>query len=121
MFLSSLSRKTFESIGRESGGSGDPLSRILKYDSAASGDLIRVVSVVYKRKRLYVIIDDTLIFKVYSKFIAGTSDNFDSADRKIYRSLCSVVAMITNGNIAIHVEQTIRTFKEFAAVDHKKE
>ncbi len=120
LLLSSPSRKTFESLGREAGVSGDSISRIIKHDSVTPDELIKVVNAVFKRKRLYLIIDDTLILKTYSKFIAGTSDNFDSADRKTHRSLCSVVAMITDGTIAIPVDQAIWTAMEFATVDCKK-
>ncbi len=84
LLLSSPFRKTFESLSREAGVSGDPISRIIKHDSATPGDLIKVVNAVFKRKRLYLIINDTLILKVYSKLIAGTSYNFDSGDLDVY-------------------------------------
>lgn len=66
------------------------------------------------------IIDDTLILKLYSKIISGTSDNYDSSDGKTYRSLCSVVAMISDGETSIPVSQEIWTSKEFAKDSYAK-
>ena len=120
LLLSSAPRKTFESLGRDIDISGDTISRIVEHNSATAEDLIKIVKAIFKNKRLYLVIDDTLILKMYSKFISGTSDNYDSADRKTYRSLCSVVAMITDGNIAIPVDQLIWTAMEFATDTYKK-
>lgn len=119
LLLSIANRKTFESLGIVSSTSGDTIARIVECNAATPDDLLKIVKVVFKNKRLYLIIDDTLILKLYSKVIPGTSDNFDSADRKTYRSLCAVVAMITDGYTAIPIDQSIWTAIEFAADTYK--
>lgn len=119
LLLSIANRKTFESLGIISNTSGDTIARIVECNAATPDDLAKIVKIIFKNKRLYLIIDDTLILKLYSKVIPGTSDNFDSADRKTYRSLCSVVAMITDGHTAIPVDQAIWTAIEFATDTYK--
>jgi hypothetical protein len=120
LLLSIAKRKTFESLGVVCDTSGDTIARIAECNAATPDDLLKIVKVIFKNKRLYLIIDDTLILKLYSKAIPGTSDNYDSADHKSYRSLCSVVAMITDGHTAIPVDQAIWTAIEFAGKEYKK-
>ena len=120
LLLSIANRKTFETLGHVHSISGDTITRIVKCNAATTEDLLKTVKVVFKNKRLFLIIDDTLILKLYAKCIPGTSDNYDSADRKSYRSLCSVVAMITDGHIAIPIDQAIWTALEFATDTYKK-
>lgn len=120
LLLSTANRKTFESLGAVNDTSGDTIARIVEHDAATTGDLLKIIKVTFKKKRLHLIIDDTLILKLYSRVIPGTSDNYDSADHKSYRSLCSVVAMITDGDIAIPIDQAIWTALEFATNDYKK-
>ncbi len=112
LLLSSPYRKTFESLGRNIGVSGDTISRLVEHKAATIQDLVKIVKTVWKRRRLYLIIDDTLIMKIYSKIIQGTSDNYDSSDGKVYRSLCAVVALITDGEIAIPIDLGIWTSEE---------
>jgi hypothetical protein len=114
LLLSMPSRKTFESLARSLATSGSSVSRMVADYAATTDDLIRIVKKLLKGKRLYLIIDDTLILKLYSKIIPGTCDNYDSSDGKTYRSLCAVVAVITDGNIAIPIDKSIWTSKEFA-------
>lgn len=114
LLLSIPGRKTFEALARELQTSGDSISRLLENYAATMADLIRIVKDLFKHKRLYLIVDDTLIRKMYSKIIPGTSDNYDSSDGKTYRSLCSVVAVITDGKIAVPVGQEFWTASEFA-------
>ncbi len=120
LLLSISNRKTFEALAREVGKSGDTIARIVEHNAATSQDLIRVIKKTLKRKRLYLIIDDTIILKIYSKIISGTCDNYDSSDRKTYRSLCSVVAVITDGDIAIPIDQALWISAEFANDNHFK-
>jgi len=60
-----------------------------------------------KNKKVYLIIDDTIISKEYSNFIEGTSDNFDPSNSRTYRSLCSVVLILTDGKTSIPITHGI--------------
>ena len=113
LLLSIPSRKTFEALARSIQTSGSSVSRMLTDCPATTQDLIKIVKKLLKGKRLYLIIDDTLILKLYSKIIPGTGDNYDSSDGKTYRSLCAVVAVITDGKIAIPIDKAIWTSVEF--------
>lgn len=120
LLLSTPRRKTFEELGREACLSGDSISRLVEHSAATSQDLINIVKTMLKGKRLFFIVDDTLILKIYSKNIQGACDNYDSADRTSYRSLCSVVALITDGETAIPVDQSLWISQEFKKDGYEK-
>ncbi len=120
LILSNSKRKTFESLGLELEVSGDTISRLVTENVAGINDFIRIAQNIFCRKKVYLLIDDTLILKVYSRFIEGTSDNYSSSDKRVYRSLNSVVAMITDGITAIPISQEIWTSREFDKKKYKK-
>jgi putative transposase len=64
-------------------------------------------------------IDDTLIMKMYSKVIEGTNNNYDSSDGKTYKSLCAVVAVITDGTVTIPISQDIWVSKELNQEEYR--
>lgn len=113
LLLSTAKRKTFESLGAETGISGDTISRLATNNATTVQDLIHAAKKIFLRKKLYLLIDDTLILKTYSRLIEGTSDNYNSSDGNTYRSLNSVVAMLTDGITAIPIDQKIWTSREF--------
>lgn len=120
LILSSPSRKTFESLAREIGTSGDFVAKVLDKSPTTTADLISMCKSIFKGKRTYLLIDDTLILKVYSQIIEGACDNYSSSDRKEYRSLCSVVAVLTDGKIAIPIDQMLWTSLEYDEINYKK-
>ncbi len=67
LLLSIPCRKTFESLGKAIDMSGDTISRLVEHKAATFEDLTKIIRTVWKRKKLYLIIDDTLIMKIYSK------------------------------------------------------
>lgn len=107
LLLSIPGRKTFEFLAKNIGVSGDSVARMVENYAATVQDLVNIAKAVFKGKKLYLIIDDTLILKLYSKVIQGTCDNYDSSDRKTYRSLCAVVAVITDGIDTIPISEEI--------------
>ncbi len=96
--------------------SGDTISRLVEHKAATFEDLTKIIRTVWKRKKLYLIIDDTLIMKIYSKLIPGTSDNYDSSDGKVYRSLCAVVALITYGEIIYFADSALFVYTILALI-----
>lgn len=119
LLLSTPKRKTFESMGREIGISGDTVSRLVEHNAATMKDLIQIVKNACKRRRLRIIIDDTLIMKIYSKIIEGTDDNYSPSDGSIHRSLCTVVAIITDGRFVIPITHDIWASKELNKENHQ--
>jgi hypothetical protein len=120
LLLSTGERKSFESLGRNIGISGDSVTRLVEHHAATKEELLKIVKQVFKKKKVKLIIDDTLINKIYSKKINGACDNYDTSDKKVRRSICAVVAVITDGKIAIPVDERIWISKEFNNFDYKK-
>lgn len=120
LILSTAKRKTCPALGTTWDTSADSMLRILEHQAITTQELLGLAKKFFGQKPLFLIIDDSLIKKTYSKFIEGTSDNYDSADRKQYRSLCSIVAMLSDGVFALPIDQKIWTSEEFAVVYKKK-
>lgn len=120
LLLSTKKRKNFESLGLESGISGDKIAQLVTDNAITANDLIALAQRMFGRKKVYLLIDDTLILKTYSRVIEGTSDNYSSSEKRMYRSFCSVVAMLTDGITAIPIDQQIWTSKEFTSSEYKR-
>lgn len=98
LLLSIPERKTFEALARQAKISGDSMARLLEENPVAMQDLAKIAeSTLDKRLIWYLIIDDSLLLKLYSIMIGGTCDNYDSSDKRTRKSLCPVVAMISDG------------------------
>jgi SRSO17 transposase len=117
--LSILTHKTFEALARETGQGGDALMRSITKHPTTMHDLIRVARVLFKGKKVSLVLDDTLINKQYSRVIEGTSDNYSSSEGRINRSLCTVVAVLTDGQTSIPIDHHIWTAKEFDPSKYK--
>jgi hypothetical protein len=121
LIMSTSAKKNFESLARDVQASGDSISKILNTRIVTVSELMHYCKIIFKgNKRLYLIIDDSLISKIYSHYIEGACDNYDSSDRQIKRSLCSVVAMLTDGEIAIPIDQELWISMEYDPDNHKK-
>jgi hypothetical protein len=70
--------------------SGDTMLRLLDHHATTSDQLIEIAKKLFKSKDINLIMDDTLIEKMYSKAIERTSDNRDHSNGQVYRSFCSI-------------------------------
>lgn len=120
LLLSSSVKKNFESLGREVSLSGDSITRMLMNNAITTDDLLAFCTLIFGKKAVYLIVDDTLIKKIYSRLIEGVCDNYDSSQHHHYRSLCSVVAMVTDGETAIPVDQKLWFSEEYSPDNHQK-
>lgn len=102
--LLSTGKKTAENLSKVSEKSGDTILRMLNDKNVSSEELIRMAISLFGTNYLDAIIDDTNIEKMYSKLIEGTGDNYDASQRRTYRSLCSIVVMLSNRRFAIPVK-----------------
>jgi SRSO17 transposase len=103
----STTRKTCEAMASLAGKSGDTFCRLLKEKSVTPHDLVNIAKNILIGSSYYLILDDTIIEKTYAKWIEGACDNFDTSNGQIVRSLCSVVAMISDGKRAIPIDQDL--------------
>lgn len=117
--LLSTNRKTAESLSKASGVSGDTMLRILSKDAISPETLAMVAVAFFGTNRLHVIIDDTIIQKMYSLLIEGSGDNYDSSKHQYYRSLCTVVAMVSNGWFALPVTHEFWINKDILKDEYK--
>jgi Transposase DDE domain len=118
VLLLSNNFKSAEALAEMLSISGDTLLRILKNECVSCEELLKVAKEKFGMEKVTVVIDDTLIKKVYSRYIEGSSDNYDPVTKTTVRSLCTVVAMITDGKIAIPVVHKLWTNKEFCPEDY---
>lgn len=100
----STTKRTCESMAKIANKSGDYMLRTIGDDLIPPGVYVLLAKQFFGNRPLYLIIDDTLISKIYSQKIEGTSDNYDSSRRQICRSLCIVVAMVTDGKRALPIK-----------------
>ena len=77
--------------------------RILENESTTSKELFALAKAFFNNKDIYLLLDDSLIAKIYAKNIEGLTHIFDPSNQEHYKALCSVVAMITDGEYAIPV------------------
>jgi len=120
LLMSTSPRKTCEAMAIVAQVSGDKLCRILKEKIVTTPDLVALAMNVLVGKRLYLIIDDTLIAKIYSKEIEGACDNYDSSNVTTYRSLCSITAVLTDGKTVIPIDQELWLSSKLAQGAYKK-
>lgn len=112
LILSTNNKKTAEALSKVTGKSGDTTLRILEQKCATWEELITVAIAYFGTDKLYVIFDDSLIEKMFSKFIEASGDNYDSSTGQTYRSLCTVVGMLSDGKNAIPVIHDLWIKKE---------
>jgi hypothetical protein len=80
---------------------------IIKKKSVTPHDLVNIAKNILFGRGYYLILDDTIIEKTYAKWIEGACDNYDTSNVQIVRSLCSVVAMISDGKRAMPIDQDL--------------
>lgn len=117
--LLSTRKRTAEALSKICYSSGDTMLRILDKESITSKELTDLAIEFFGTKYVDVILDDTLLEKMYSKIIEGSGDNYDSSKGHVYRSLCSVVAMLSNGWYGIPVHHEFWIKKEISSDFYK--
>ena len=117
--LLSTDKKTAESLAKVSNTSGDTMLRLLDKSPISAEKLADVAMAFFGTNRLKVLLDDTTLAKMYSELIEGTGDNFDASKNQYYRSLCSVVAMVTNGWFALPITHEFWINKDILSDEYK--
>jgi len=117
--LLSTDKKTAESLAKVSNTSGDTILRLLDKSPITAEKLADVAIAFFGTNRLKVLLDDTMLAKMYSELIEGTGDNFDASKNQYYRSLCSVVAMVTNGWFALPITHEFWINKDILGDEYK--
>jgi hypothetical protein len=119
LLLSNATKKTAEALSKTLDISGDTVLRILEDECITWEDLVALAKQYFGTNKVRIIIDDTLIEKMYSKYIGGSGDNYDPVTKKTYRSICTVVAMLSDGKIAIPVLHALWVEEAFSGEHYK--
>lgn len=104
LILLSTGKKSFQNMGHIIQKSGDTISRLLRpaEDNMKQMQLISKQTFRYS-KRLYCVIDDTLIKKCHSRFMQGCGMFFDTKIGRRIMSFRLVIGLISDGKIAIPI------------------
>jgi hypothetical protein len=109
----SRGKRSFEQMGLLIGRSGDTVKRLL-HPTQSSFEISRNTckTVFAKEKTVYVGIDDTLLKKIYSRFMQGAGMFFDTKIGRRIMAYKLAICMITNGKIAIPIDCAYMFSKE---------
>lgn len=117
--LLSTRKRTAEALSKICYTSGDTMLRVLDKKSITSEELTHSAIEFFGTNHVDVILDDSLFEKMYSRVIEGSGDNYDSSKGYVYRSLCSVVAMLSNGWYGLPVHHQFWIKKEVSPDTYK--
>lgn len=104
LVLLSMGKKSFKNMGHIIQRSGDTVSRLLRSAEDNMKQARHISQQMFKhKKRLYCIMDDTLIKKCHSRFMQGCGMFFDTKISKSIMSFRLVIGLISDGKIAIPI------------------
>jgi hypothetical protein len=103
--LLSIGKKSFENLGRTIQKSGNTISRLLQ-PASASFEYMQYLcqSTFQDKKKLFCIIDDTLIKKIYSQEMQGSGMFYDGKVGKQILAYKLILCLISDGKFAIPIE-----------------
>jgi len=100
--LVSIGKKSFQNLGTFIKKSGDTVSRLLQPAEISLKQSQNISQSMFrKKKKLYCIIDDTLIKKVFSLYMQGSGMFFDTKIGRQIMAYRLVIGMISDGKFAI--------------------
>ena len=104
LLFSPKEKNNFESLGRKAKTSGDTAIRRLQSAEKSLALLGSMIQKVFKnKKKLYLVIDDTLIKKMFSEMIQGTGYFYDSKMGRRITAFRLVIGLISDGEIYIPI------------------
>ncbi len=116
LIVISIGKKSFKNMGRFIRKSGDTVSRLLQ-PSFESFKLSKEISqsMFQGKKKLFIILDDTLIKKVHSRLIQGTGMFYDCKIGKRIMAFRLIIGMISDGKFAIPIDCAYLFSKELTS------
>jgi len=98
----SIGKKSFTALGEVIQKSGDTIRRMLSPTDIIFRTLEEIAKQLFQtKKELILSIDDTLIKKIFSQFIEGTDEFFDTKSNRMVMSYKLLVASLTDGKHTI--------------------
>ena len=103
--LLSIGKKSFENLGRVIQKSGNTISRLLQPASISFKYTQYLCQSMFRDKRkLFCIIDDTLIKKIYSQEMQGSGMFYDGKIGRQIMAYKLILCLISDGKFAIPIE-----------------
>jgi hypothetical protein len=104
LILSNAGKKSFEALGKIAKKSGDTISRLLR-PAEESIALMRMIArtVFANDKKIFIVIDESVIRKMFSKLIQGVGYVFDNILGTEIRAYKLLACCITNGIYSIPI------------------
>lgn len=121
LVILSIGKKSFENMGKVIRKSGDTVSRLLQPANYSFHYTQTVSQIMFRdKKRLFLIIDDTLVKKIYSRFMQGTGSFFDTKIGRRITAYRLVLGMISDGKFVIPINGAYLFSKELIDEMEKK-
>ena len=109
----SSGRRNFENMGRILQKSGDTVFRLLKESCENFSCAQQISKILFMgHKKLYIIIDDTMIKKIFSENMQGAGMQFDTKIGRKIMAFRLMVGMISNGKYSVPIGSSYLFAKE---------
>lgn len=107
LLIMSTGKRSFTALGQIINKSGDTIRRMLNPTRVIFQLLDKIAIRLFRNKKyLFLSIDETLIKKMFSRFIEGTDDFFDTKTNTLVMSYKLLVVAITDGKYTIPLRCT---------------
>ena len=105
LLLLSTGKRSFENLGRFIQLSGRAVASMLPSENISFGIAHNICrSIFYGKKKLYLIVDDTLIKKIYATNMRGAGMFFDTKIGRCINAFRLVTAMLSDGRYSIPID-----------------
>jgi Transposase DDE domain len=109
----SIGRKNFENMGRYLHKSGDTVSRLLESSENNFLQAQKISKLLFlKKKKLFVIIDDSLVKKFFAELMQGTGRFFDTKNHCNITAFRIISCLISDGRYSIPIGSSYLFSKE---------
>ncbi len=120
LLILSNGKRSFQNLGRLIAKSGDTIKRYLRSSSLSMELMVQLANTMFLKKRhLVLVVDDTSIRKIYSRFMEGSGRFYDT---KIGRSITAyrlIAAIITDGRFVMPINCAFMFAKELVSESGK--
>ena len=112
--LTNIGKRSFENMGRLIKKSGDTVGRILRPGNESLDVSKKIAQQIFaNKKELVLVIDETIIKKIYSQLMEGAGWFFDTKTSRCMNAYKLIVASITDGKFTVPICSAFTFGKEF--------
>jgi len=109
----SIGRKNFENMGRSLHKSGDTISRLLESSKINFLQAQKISRILFgKKKKLFIIIDDSLIKKLFAETMQGAGRFFDTKNHCNITAFRIISCLISDGRYSVPIGSSYLFSKE---------